>query len=276
MALRAFPRVWVLSFANSGNFGDRLGVHLLHSVLPPHAVVRHISFNPWDAPADETPDLLIVGIGNSVFQPLLTDELFRLVERTPKAIGIFGTQYHEMMPMKGLGQLLGDLDVWFARSREDLTRYGHLAHDARHLGDWLIDAFPMAEPRKGEILRLPSEALGQQAALDRYIMMIQHHARVYSPRLHPLLCALTSAREVAYSEQHALVGDRRLPSGKFSALLHDIFGQSYPPGQPFLVDRIAVANYKAQVRRNIEGLRDTIGSMLAIPVDEEATASASR
>ena len=90
-------RVAVLSHANFGNFGDRLGIHLLSSVMPSHAVVEHLYFTPWIEPKEEY-DLLILGIGNSMFAPLLTDQLFDLVRRAKVSVGIFGTQYWPTFP----------------------------------------------------------------------------------------------------------------------------------------------------------------------------------
>ena len=40
-------------------------------------------------------------------------------------------------------------------------------------------------------------------------------------------------------------------SGKFRSMLIDIFGRSYPERQFFLVDRDAVARYKARVHGNV-------------------------
>ncbi|MGZ3376860.1 MAG: class I SAM-dependent methyltransferase, partial [Phenylobacterium sp.] len=57
--------VWVLSYNTMGNFGDRLGGQVLNQVLPAHAKVSHIHHFPWDAPPEEAPDLLVLGIGNS-------------------------------------------------------------------------------------------------------------------------------------------------------------------------------------------------------------------
>ena len=76
--------------------------------------------------------------------------------------------------------------------------------------------------------------------LDRTIQAIQLHKNVYSARLHPLLCALTSAELVAYAEQPS----KQMPdivSGKFRSMLIDIFGRSYPEKKFFIVDRDAVS-----------------------------------
>jgi hypothetical protein len=77
-----------------------------------------------------------------------------------------------------------------------------------------------------------------------------------------LLCALTSAEYVAYAED----GSRYMPgivSGKFRSMLVDIFGRSYPERQFFMVDRDAVARYKARVHANVAGLRQRVEAMLA-------------
>lgn len=61
-------KVLVISYNNVGNFGDRLGYHLINSVLPPEAEVYFANFKPWNIPSFSF-DLLILGIGNSIFGP---------------------------------------------------------------------------------------------------------------------------------------------------------------------------------------------------------------
>src|SRR6185295_5706536 len=87
--------------------------------------------------------------------------------------------------------------------------------------------------------------------LDRTIQHIQRHKRVFSERLHPLLCALASAEEVAYVEQRE-TADRSLASGKFRSMLIDVFGQVLPESVAWRVDRDRVASYKANVRCNTD------------------------
>jgi hypothetical protein len=84
---------------------------------------------------------------------------------------------------------------------------------------------------------------------------------VFSERIHPLLCALTSAEEVGYREQRES-GDPAQASGKFRSMLIDIFGQTYPEGALWRVDRDRVAAYKARVRRNTEALRSRVDRLL--------------
>ena len=97
--------------------------------------------------------------------------------------------------------------------------------------------------------------------LDRTIQSIQRHKNVYSTRLHPLLCALTSAELVAYAEQPS----NQMPdivSGKFRSMLIDIFGRTYPEKKFFMVDRDAVARYKARVHRNVAKVGERIEAIL--------------
>ncbi len=244
-------RVLVLSYNNIGNFGDRLGYHLINTILPPHAVVTHSHFNPWNVP-DEEFDLLVLGIGNSLFAPLLTDKLLALLDRIPCKIGIFGTQYREDIPRQRMQAVLSRLDHWYARYKEDVFLYGHDSDNVTHLGDWLINAFPMTHGKDAALLRVGAEVL-QQLPLDRTIEKIQSHRRVYSTRLHPLLCALTSAEAVAYVEQRE--NRAATPSGKFRSMLIDIFGRSMPEDRLWEVDRDAVVAYKSFVMRQTELLR---------------------
>lgn len=253
--------VWVLSLNNEGNFGDRLGGHVLSQVLPANARVTHIHHKPWDAPLEGAPDLLVLGIGNSLFQPLLTDDLLRLVDRAGQTVGIFGTQYRRDIEPARLSGLLDRLDSWWARYEEDLLLYGAGRRNARHLGDWLIEAFPLARWTRDEQLVVGSE-VNANAPMDRIIERIQSYRRVDSPRLHPLLCALTSAEEVSYAEQR----ERENPdtaSEKFRSMLLDVFGMEKPERRFWAVDRAAVQAYKAKVRRNVGDLRTQLAKLLS-------------
>jgi hypothetical protein len=254
--------VWVISYSNAGNFGDRLGVQLLSQALPAHASVRQIHHVPFDAPPEGEPDLLVVGIGNSMFASLLTDDFARLLQRARRVVGIFGTQYREVIPPNRFRYLMETLDVWFARSEEDLALHGGLTKDARHLGDWLIDLFPMARGYRDDPVDLRG-TLSIDAPLDRYIEHLQQYRRVKAHHMHAMLCALTSAEEITYLEQTDLVRGQTVKSGKFRSLLLDIFGREHPPELPFQVDRRAVVAYKAKVRHNIAGLRDELARLLA-------------
>src|SRR5579859_375360 len=255
--------VWVVSQSNVSNFGDRLGVHLLSQVLPAHAVVRHLQHKPFDAPTEGAPDLLILGLGNSLYAPLLTDELAALIERAPVSIGVFGTQYRETLDRERLGGVIERLHTWYARYEEDALIYGQGRGNVRHLGDWLIDAFPMSRPSDDELLIVDADFdLG--GPLDRTIAEIQRHRSVMSARLHPLLCALTSADTVGYEEQwakDAWAGGHS--SGKFRSMLLDVFGMAWSSDHMWRVDRTAVIGYKAKVAANLSGLRADLARLLA-------------
>lgn len=260
-ALPSQPRksVHVISYNNVGNFGDRLGYHLLNEILPPHADVTWGTLRPF-SPVPERADLLVVGIGNSLFGDLLDDRLLEAASNAKSCIGIFGTQYRAQLPTPKLMQLLDRLTHWYARYEEDLFLYGRRPN-ASHLGDWLINAFPMAVPSVEQTLHIGGGIL-KDLPMDRTIQHIQRHKRVFSERLHPLLCALTSAEEVAYVEQREQP-DRTVASGKFRSMLIDMFGRTFAESMTWKVDRDRVAAYKAKVRRNTDAMRARLGELLA-------------
>ncbi len=271
------PKVLVLSYYNDPNFGDRLGYHLINSVVPPSAMVIHASVLPWNVPEEDF-DLLVLGIGNSLNAATVRrDPLFSLVDRIPSSVGIFGTQYahqyNKVVQLDRFKLLLGKLTVWFARYKEDVRVFGQGLENVIHLGDWLISAFPMTRWRKSNTLVVPPEIKTQTLPLDRTIQRIQAYRRVSSARLHPLLCALTSAEEVAYREQYE--DPFGSGSGKFDAMLLDVFGTSYPPNEFFKVDRSAVAAYKVKVAKNIEVLQQTLYRLLG-PESDSSDAAAER
>jgi len=256
--------VAILSYFNDTNFGDRLGFHVINSLLPVDAVVTHASTRPWTMP-DEPFDLLILGIGNSLNAPAVArPELKRLVERTPHTIGIFGTQYREQY-LRGqtpgqMASLLDRLTTWWARYEEDLLAFGRGRRNARHLGDFLISAFPLTKPTMDRTLVIPAEIRSQDLSLDRVIQQIQAYRRVKTARLHTMLCALTSAEQVCYQEQREVEGEGA--SGKFRSQLYDVFGRTYDEDKFFDVDRDAVARYKLLVEANMIDLRSEIARLL--------------
>jgi hypothetical protein len=254
----ARKRVHVISYNNVGNFGDRLGYHLLNDVLPAHAEVTWGTLRPF-TPVPQA-DLLVIGIGNSLFGDLLDDQLMAATASAKATIGIFGTQYRQNLPADKLAQLVDRLAHWYARYEEDVLLYGRGRANVSHLGDWLINAFPMSVPTIDQPLRIGTQVL-QDLPIDRTIQHIQRYKRTFSERLHPLLCALTAAEQVGYIEQREM--DGKTVSGKFRSMLIDVFGNTYPENILWKVERDRVAAYKAKVRANTDAMRAHIGSLLA-------------
>lgn len=251
--------VAVISYNDVGNFGDRLGYHMINSLLPSEASVHHLTFKTLDR-AHDSYDLVVLGIGNSVFQPLLTRELTDVMSRGKARVGIFGTQYRELIPRPALDGLIDRLDTWFARYEDDILMYGRGRSNVQHLGDWLINQFPMSTPTEEKQLHIGDE-IWNDLPLDRTIQFIQRHKTVLSSRLHPLLCALTSAEAVAYTEQPD-GSEASIISGKFRSMLIDIFGRNYPEKTFFPVDRGAVTRYKRQVHDNTAALATQLEAIL--------------
>lgn len=140
--------VAVISYNDVGNFGDRLGYHMINSLLPSEATVHHLTFQTL-ARAHESYDLVVLGIGNSIFQPIINDDLLNVMMRGKARVGIFGTQYRELIPRPSLDYLIDRLDMWFARYEDDVLMYGRGRTNVKHLGDWLIDQFPLSTPTDG-------------------------------------------------------------------------------------------------------------------------------
>ncbi|MGH6728362.1 MAG: hypothetical protein ACREB8_17735 [Pseudolabrys sp.] len=251
--------VAVIADGDCGTFGGRLGGQMINALLPGQADIHHLSFDTLNEAHDKY-DLVILGTGGSLFQPLLGDGVLDIVSRGKAAIGIFGTQYRELIPRVGLERLLERLDTWYARYEDDVLMYGRGRPNVVHLGDWLIDRFMMNTPTLDVPLQIVEEVRPDHA-LDRAMQVIQCHRQVHSTLLAPLLCALTAAELAAYADQPS----EQLPgvaSGTFRSMLIDIFGRSYPEKQFFMVDRDAVRRYKARVHRNVAGVAERIDSML--------------
>ena len=258
---RRAKRVQVVSFNHAVNFGDRLGYQLINGLLPAHCDVVHTHFGA-ERTDGEPDDLVVVGLGNSVMSPVVTTRLLAAVGRARRAIGIFGTQYRRAVNPDGLEPLLDRLDAWYARSLEDCHLLRRHERKTVALGDWLIAAFPMTAPSESGELHVGAEVMTNEVQLDRFIQKIQSFPRVRSARLHPLLCALTSAHEVAYTEQREWPGTDEA-SGKFRSLFLDIFGEDRPENEYWAVDREAVRAYKVRVEARMDLLRGELRRMLA-------------
>jgi hypothetical protein len=240
-------------------FGSRLGREMVQSLLPGEADVHHLTFRTLSE-ARGSYDLVVLGSGGSLSPPHISDDLLDVVSRGKAAIGIFGTQHRELIPRAVLDRLIDGLDTWFARYEDDMLIYGRGRNNVVHLGDWLIDRFPLAASSEDEPLQVAGD-IGEDVALDRAIAIIQRHKQVFSSDLHPLLCALTSAELAAYADEPA--GPLPMASGTFRSMLIDVFGRSYPAKKFFLVDRDAVARYKARVHRNVAEVGARITMALA-------------
>jgi len=252
--------VAVISEYDLGGFGERLGYHMINAMLPSCADVHHLTPRTLHE-ARGSYDLVVLGTGNSLYPPLIGDDVIDVLGRGKAAIGIFGTYFRELIPRPSLERILDRLDTWYARSEDDVLIYGRGRDNVVYLGDWMIEQFPLARASDDEPLRIGDE-IGVQRALDRAIQIIQRHKQVFSNQLHPLLCALTSAELVAYADQ-SLEQMPHLVSGNFRSLLIDIFGRSYPEHEFFMVDRDAVARYKARVHANVAMLRERIEARLS-------------
>ncbi len=243
--------------SDGDGFGGRLGRQMIDALLPGEAEVHHLRFGAL-AEARESYDLVVIGAGDSLFRPLIGEEVLDLIGRGRSAIGVFGTQYRELIPRASMERLVERLDTWFARYEDDVLMYGRGRGNVEHLGDWLLDCFPLTEASEDEPLIVGPETDGEP--LDGAIRTIQRHRRVFSTRLAPLLCALASAETAAYADTPSAA--HGIASGRFRSMLIDIFGRSYPERDYFLVDRDAVRRYKARVHRNVAGLRRRVGTLL--------------
>ena len=251
-------RVAVVSEGEGGSFGARLGCHMINALLPGEAEVHHVMV-PTLAKAQGPYDLVVIGTGDGAFPMLFGDEVLDIVSRSKAAIGIFGTQGRELIARAALDRLIDRLDTWFARYEDDVLMYGRGRNNVLHIGDWLIDQFPLTRSTNDEPLVVSGE-LGKEFALDRAIRTIQQHKQVYSTVPAALLCALASAELAAYSERSAQ--QTTIAAGQFRSMLIDVFGRTFPEEKFFLVDRDAVARYKGRVHRNVAKVGARIGSIL--------------
>jgi hypothetical protein len=240
------------------DFAGRLGLSMVSSLLPGEADIHHLTLGTLAA-ARASYDLVIVGAGGSLFPPLLGDAFFGVLARAKATVGIFGTRARELVPRAAVDRLLDRLDTWFAPYQDDVLMFGRDRHNVVHVGDWLIDRFPLARSSDDEPLVVSGEP-AEEFALDRAIATIQRHRQVYSTVPAALLCALTSAELAAYADPST--AGPNLAAGQFRGMLTDIFGRTYPQQSFFLVDRDAVVRYKARVHANVLKIGARLGSTL--------------
>ncbi|MGE0063967.1 MAG: hypothetical protein AB7T86_18055 [Xanthobacteraceae bacterium] len=250
-------RVAVL--AEGDDFGARVGRELIASVLPGEASIDWFGFDQMKT-VQPGYDLVVLGAGGALPPSVINDALLGFASCGRAAIGIFGTQYRELIPRAGIERLIDRLDVWYARHEADAMMYGRGRENVTHLGDWLIDRFPLARGTINEPLLIGANA-GADADLAATIAFIQRHAGIFTTHPAAFLCALTAAETAAWCE----TPDSRLPglpSGEFRSLLIDVFGRSFPEKDFFLVDRDAVMRYKARVRANVVAMREKIAALI--------------
>ena len=250
-------KVLVLSYNNCANFGDRLGLDLVVRLLPPEAEIYISPLPPFWKQIEGSFDLVIVGSGHSIFHRTLQKEFLDFLSKQQIVVGIFGLQYHEMLPLQGLKELFSTLDCWFSRSEYDiefLGRHSSLPKHYAHLGDWLINAFPLVSWTDGRTGEIPADFISASHDIQRTIQKIQAFRRISSARLHPVLCALTSAEQVRYQEQSEMGSE--CMSGKFHSMFLDVFGKTPKPGEWFDVDRHDVKLYKSSVYSKTELMRE--------------------
>jgi hypothetical protein len=251
--------VAVISHDESADFGSRLGCQMIDALLPGEAEVQHLTFRTLGAARDKY-DLVILGTGTGLFPPLLGDDVLDVVSRGRAAIGIFGTQVRELIPRPAFNRLLDRLDTWYARHEDDVLTYGRGRDNVVHLGDWLIEQFPLAGSVDAQPLLIGTEP-GTELSLDRAVRAIQRHKQVYSVLPTALLCALTSAEIAAYGE--APIQSPDLALSQFRGMLIDIFGRAHPQKKFFLIDRDAVARYKTRVHQNVAKVGARINAILS-------------
>lgn len=119
----------------------------------------------------------------------------------------------------------------------------------------------MTHWKRDQTLHIGS-AFSNHMALDQTIQGIQRYRSVVSERLHPLLCALTSAERVAYSEQRE--DGSATCSGKFRSLLLDIFGRTWKESELVEFPRDAVAAYRARTMRVMSGMPELFNKLLGV------------
>ena len=138
----ASRNVAVISGDDTNDLAARLGRQLINAVLPGECRVHHLTAGMLDQ-AQQNYDLVILGVGSSLFPPLLGDAVVDVISRAKSAIGIFGTQGRELIARPAFDRILDRLDTWFARYEDDVLIYGRGRNNigsCRRLADRSVSA----------------------------------------------------------------------------------------------------------------------------------------
>ena len=186
----------------AGDFGGRLGRHMINALLPGEAEVHHLTFRT-------------LGAGARQLRPRRARHRQRPV---PAAARRRGARHRLAAPRRRSAfSARNSRELIAARRarspdrpsrhlvralrgrRADLRARPQQCRSPRRLADRPVPA------RRGRPRRAVADQrrARQELALDRAIHTIQQHKQVYSTGLRALLCALTSAELAAYAEQPA-------------------------------------------------------------------------
>jgi FkbM family methyltransferase len=249
-------RVLALSAGGDG-LGARLGASLLDAMLPAEVEVQHVAVGRDPAPEGDF-DLVVIGRGECLPGGFLSAGLLDLARRARHAIGVFGIDPDDAPDAATIAALLDRLDVWLARSEQDVLLYGKARRNVIHLGAWAAAAAPLTRWTRDATLRV-----GAGAVVEGGVDELQRYRAVAAADADTLACALASAESV----EHSGGGDVR-------ALLLDVFGRCWPANRSFSFDRGAVAAYRARVRRVAREMTPIVAGLLGLACDGATVAGA--
>jgi hypothetical protein len=250
------PRALV--FAGTGHLGlaDRFHYHLISSVLPPDCEIQWAPLHPVGFRSLAAWDLVLLGTGglidaNALQQPGLAD----LVEAARRRVGLFGLGARGAVPAPWVAPWVERLDLWFARTRQDLERHGQNRGNAHHLGEWLMTLIPVSRwDTNDELTVVENRFVG---SLDDFVKQVQLFRKVRASGPVTLASALLSAEAICWEE------DPKAPRvAPLRTLLEDVFHRAPREGDWFDVPREEVLAYRRLLRDNVAALRNEIQALL--------------
>ena len=245
-----------------GSMGYALRQNLFSRLIPNHAVLDEVSIRDNQSMEKllTTPsiDLVVLGLGGSFGPGAFNDRLLELLSSKLPSVGIFGLT-HPMEMGDELMPVLEGLNLWFTRNQSEALLYGHANQKVRHWGDLLVGMLPMRSAQQTGWFRASAPWLFTSHDANP-LNVLQSFENVWSDCLDALACALLSARLLAYSENREL--DNIRASGAATAMLMDVFFESYAENQAFTVDREAVLRYRVDMQRRTTMLQQSIENIL--------------
>lgn len=250
------PRVLVVPLSEVNQPSTTLGLRAVKRLLPVDAQVRVAALDtlPDDEEIHDS-DLVIVGVGDDLTPALARNRaLHALLQRGARAVGIFGTREAEGIDPATMSTLLDALQIWMARSGEDVSLFGRGRANVVHLGHWLINAVPLHESTN-PVPIVAGDPSGTPPDVNALTEMVMAFTDLRATTPLSLLLGLSSARRVRWDTADEAI----------DALMLDVFGQRYEQGQWINIDRKAVMAYRWRLRTLETELATLLGSLLCAP-----------
>ena len=241
------PKVLVYTYKNSFNF--KLINSIFSSLFPPNLEVKISDLVPLEFNSLSKYDLLVLGVGETIPASVFQQPDFQdFIYGAKKSIGI--SNFSENRLEKDIGELVNNLDFWFLSFKKNYEDFKNNFKNIEYLGLWQIMAFPFTNWEiDGEVKILKNLNINNETLINT----IQKYRKVHSEQPYPLISAVNSAEYISYEDKM---------NENIKDVLFEIFEKQIYPKQKFKVEREKVLNYRENIVKNINNLKQKIEEMV--------------